>query len=415
MAEYIPGLVAADKASVNLMNKIIDGANKLTALGKRVEAVVKQGNYKFSYSPRRDEYNLDEADDPSIGAYEYSAFLGKNADEIYDKISLWLVGFDIASYIEDNISDLYANNNNEYSDVWACFEEINEAMSNLAEGLHYWNQYGADDAEFSYDGGWYFYPEKFTDEYPIEGITGDIIYAAEGLITLLNERISEQQSLEQWQGEGGKSMNGEQISAAAEESAAVCGDIADAAIEGVDLLKQATGSKSPELIKRMAQVLKSAKIKLENTPGIVSEDIAAIDNQIDDLDDIASRQHFSDIRSWEAKAVQKEDARLALGRIHQYWKGVAEEYTATQYNRRKSFATKNNLNPAMPNYRFNVGQMVKVGNRYGKVIGASKEGGTGKQVYEVRINGADKVRRCSASEMKSVDGTTKNTSNLNFI
>lgn len=421
MAEYVPGLIESDKASIQYLNGVKERISVLldafNNTNKAIEKHWQDRNYVI-YDSNGDPDDSEMETDPTKygfpkevtagtwGAYNW-VFKKFDPKTLYTKNGLedayWFEWYDYEYEVENCLNDFSLLVMDDWikkeNDVEGDYESEYYLYPHRAS---YDNKIGLND-----DAGW----SEIGSEYSF----GDAIICIDQIISALQERVAEQEALENWQDEGGKSMRREQIPVAAEEAAAVCGDIADAAIEGVDLLKQATGSKAPELIKRMSQVLKSAKIKLENTPGIVNDDIIAIESQVDDLDNIAGRQHFSDIRSWDAKAVQKEDARLVLGKIHQYWKNVSQEYTSDQYNRRQSFASKTNLNPALPNYRFKVGQMVKVGNRYGKVVGAAKEGGTGKHVYEVKINGADKVRRCSANEMKSVDVTTKNTSNLDFV
>lgn len=634
MGKYVPGLAAADMASLELMNKLMAGANKLIALGKRVEAEISKSNYSFPYagrgdygvefSPSWDEYNTDRADDPCPDGYEYGVFLKNKGNETVDNITTWMAGFNVVDYIEDYLFELYPDADG-YSDVWYAYENIAGSVYSLAEALDDWKK-NCEEAEYEgKEGGWFIYPHKFIKEISIEDVASELIPSIERAISFLQDRIAEQQALEKWQEEGGKSIKTGRIKAEefiqglieanseainylyavadnlmvienavnnvlsrsdiddlaqysllsfgfpkeainrenrisfleewvsgylykslheiyakyglfdmffsprnnrypifdemlkqvkkviseidsdlgqwmrcrqkqvpypfqeffSDESSistaiqliesviatlkkmsaeqkrgitrranrdeknrvfeqekldwettlggwedeggksmsrkndqvvsdpvTVCNDIADVAIEGVALLDQATGSKAPELIRSIANVLKTAKIKLESTEGVLAEDVSAIEGQIENLNDIASRNHHSDIRSWDARFVQREDARLALGQISQYWKNVMKAYLSDQYNRRKSAASKAEELAGVPNYRFKVGQMVKVGNRYGKVIGASKEGGTGKQVYDVRLNGSDKIRKCSTNEMKAMSDSKK--SNLGF-
>lgn len=180
----------------------------------------------------------------------------------------------------------------------------------------------------------------------------------------------------------------------------------------VEKIGQSTGQDATKrLIKQYIKVMDGALDKVKNTPGMLTEDVSAIEAQLEELRSISGRNIPENIRSWEAKSVMREDAKLVMGKAMRYWSSVATQ--AEDENAYRMRAARSHQ--STPNYRYKIGQMVKVGNRYGKVVGASLEGGTGKQMYDVKLTSNDNIVKCTAAEMKGVSDNNPSTKHLDFI
>lgn len=179
-------------------------------------------------------------------------------------------------------------------------------------------------------------------------------------------------------------------------------DVLSLADEAIESLEQATPTRANEEVKYYASILDEAATQAEDVPGMMVDDAGFMSGAAEDIKEIARRSFHSDIRAWEARGVQKDDAILAFSRVRSYWAkrldDVSDVDTIRKINR---LASKSNPG-TVPNYRYKVGQMVKVkkSRRYGKVVGARLEGGTGKQVYEVKVNGVDKAKLCYVDEIE---------------
>lgn len=184
--------------------------------------------------------------------------------------------------------------------------------------------------------------------------------------------------------------------------------IVSTATRAIGELNQATASNATNIIKRYLMALKNLEDECADDSGMLPEDIGTIAAQTDDVTDVALRRFHSDIRSWDAYSVQREDAKLAFSKIASYWGKIVNVYKSSEPSRRKTAAK----SYGVPNYRYKVGQMVKVGNRFGKVVGVSKEGGTGKQLYEVRIDGKDQTRKCGLKEISNAESKKKVTKSV---
>lgn len=174
-------------------------------------------------------------------------------------------------------------------------------------------------------------------------------------------------------------------------------------------LDEATTTRAADDIKFYTKQFKLMAANAADVPGLVAEDEAFMSRAADDLEDIAQRRYHNDIRAWESQRAQREDAKLAVDKVRSYW---AKRLDATndlgEIKRLKRITQKAQARKGdgtIPAYRFNVGSMVKVrtSRRYGKVLGAKLEGGTGKQVYEVRVNGVDHPKNYYAHELERAD------------
>lgn len=175
--------------------------------------------------------------------------------------------------------------------------------------------------------------------------------------------------------------------------------LAKTADDAYETVKNAPGQKTTAALKHYLKIFAQAEETIKTAPGITHSDIAAIQSQIGDLSEIANRAFFSDIRSWNGRAIQQQDALHLFTTIKLHWIKRLEGLEADVK------ANKNGLFAGVPAYRFKVGQMVRVNSsrRYGKVLGISRKGGTGTQQYEVRVNGIDSTRIFSVRELSKVD------------
>ncbi len=179
--------------------------------------------------------------------------------------------------------------------------------------------------------------------------------------------------------------------------------ISNAANNAVQAMNIATPNRAISDIKYYIDVFKAACEKVKTMPGMLPEDLVSIETTVNDLQEIAGRQFYDDVRSFDAKVVQREDAKLVFNNTKYHWGKIAETYAEPEPNIKKFDRREKAKLAAVPSYRYKLGQMVKVGNRVGKVIGMSKEGGNGRAVYEVRIDGVDAPRRCYTNEIKKLE------------
>lgn len=175
--------------------------------------------------------------------------------------------------------------------------------------------------------------------------------------------------------------------------------LAETADKAYEAVKQAAGAKTTAQLKHYLKIFAQAQETIKNAPGITHSDIAAIQSQIGDLSEIANRAFFSDIRSWNGRAIQQQDALHLFTTMKLHWLKRLESLEADVK------ANKGGMFAGVPSYRFKIGQMVRVNSsrRYGKVLGISRKGGTGTQQYEVRVNGIDSTRIFSVRELSKVD------------
>lgn len=174
-------------------------------------------------------------------------------------------------------------------------------------------------------------------------------------------------------------------------------------------LDEATTTRAIDEIRFYTKQFKLMAANIEDIPGLASEDEAFMSRAINDLKDIAQRRYHNDIRAWESQRAQREDAKLAIDKVRSYWsKRLDTINNLDEIKRLKRITQKAQARKGdgtIPAYRFNVGSMVKVrsSRRYGKVLGAKLEGSTGKQVYEVRVNGIDHTKNYYAHELERAD------------
>ena len=176
--------------------------------------------------------------------------------------------------------------------------------------------------------------------------------------------------------------------------------VAGLADETYNSLREATNTRAIDEIKVFLKALKLAITDFPDDEDLGESDYAHMMRCADDLSDIASRQYHNDIRAWESRALQSQDAQIVVDKVRSYWAKRAEELTEP-----KALIKRHNTKAhagTVPSYKFKIGQMVKVrkSRRYGKVVGARLEGGTGKQQYDVRVNGVDNLKRYYASELE---------------
>ena len=172
--------------------------------------------------------------------------------------------------------------------------------------------------------------------------------------------------------------------------------------EAIDELEAATSTRADEEIKQYLDELSQKADEASEIPGMLTDDVSFMEGAVDDIKQIASRTHHSDIRSWEARDIQKSDALIAVDRVRSHWAKRLEDFQDLDHVKKINRLASKAGNGTLPSYRFKVGQMVKVSQsrRYGKVIGAKLEGGTGKQVYEVRVNGLDSPKTFYSDELE---------------
>ncbi len=138
-------------------------------------------------------------------------------------------------------------------------------------------------------------------------------------------------------------------------------------------------------LKRLARKLDDLVDVEEADP----EDLYVLEGHLENMKEICTRRFYNDTRSWDDRASQKEDAKIALQTMKMFWDGAN--------------AAKANL-PGLPAYRFKVGEQVKVisSKRSGKVISVSCEGGTGKQLFVVKFPNEDKPRKFYVRQLGKV-------------
>lgn len=175
--------------------------------------------------------------------------------------------------------------------------------------------------------------------------------------------------------------------------------------EAVGAIEQATSTRAEEEIKLYTKALKEASIEADDIAGMTEADSAFLKGAVDDLTEIAKRTHHNDIRAWEARGLQKNDALLAFDRVRSYWTKVVKQLDNLEAVQKINRLANKSHPGTVPNYRYKIGQMVKLkgSGRYGKIIGSKLDGGTGKQVYEVRVNGADRPKQCYVNEIERAE------------
>ena len=175
--------------------------------------------------------------------------------------------------------------------------------------------------------------------------------------------------------------------------------LVEAADRAYQTIRVTTGSKASDELREFVKLFQMAEEKIKTSPGFTNADLAAIRSQIADLTEIARRTFFNDIRSWNGRAEQQQDAMHLFTTMKLHW---SKRLTDLQSD---VAANKNGLFAGVPNYRFKVGQMVRVNSsrRYGKVLSISRKGGTGTQQYEVRVNGVDSSKIFGVRELSKVD------------
>lgn len=159
------------------------------------------------------------------------------------------------------------------------------------------------------------------------------------------------------------------------------------ASDAVCMLNESTPEKASGDIDELEEDLR-AFIKMVEGSGssvLKQSDVAKMVAVLDDINNIAKfAYNSSDIRSWEFKNTQKQDAILAFDNLRFYAEKRIGEMEENHSLRKAASKARE-----MPSYRYLTGTTVKVlpKNRYGKVVGMRLEGGTGKQLYEVKIDG----------------------------
>lgn len=190
--------------------------------------------------------------------------------------------------------------------------------------------------------------------------------------------------------EGEKSMNDPIVPAMETLDAMI--DVAEEA-----KAKIATEANPDKTIRALVKAFDEAIALSEETVGMRQQDIETVQSFADNIRNISRREFPSDIRSWSAKRLQKNDAILAIDtfimamqKSMKYWHDMSP-----------SQRYKTTLN-GMPNYKFGVGETVKIAQtgRIGKVLEIGKENGTGKQYYKVRINGVDSPKTFGRNELR---------------
>lgn len=176
--------------------------------------------------------------------------------------------------------------------------------------------------------------------------------------------------------------------------------LADEALESIE---QSTSTRAEDEIKFYTKAFEEMTAQAADVPGMMAEDVAFMSGAVGDLREITGRSHHSDIRAWEARGVQQEDAKIAVDRIRSYWVKRLQQMDNIEHIKKVNRLAQKKAAGTVPNYRFKVGEIVKAKNRYGKVIGARLEGGTGKQVYEVKVNGVDKPKLYYNDELQRAE------------
>lgn len=175
--------------------------------------------------------------------------------------------------------------------------------------------------------------------------------------------------------------------------------------EALQAIEEATPTRAEEEVKFYTKALEQMAIEAEDVPGMMVDDTGFMAGAMEDLKEIARRAHHDDIRAWEARGVQQEDAKLAIDRIRSHWAKRLEDMKDLDYVKKVNRLARKAHAGTVPNYRYKVGQMVKVkqSRRYGKIVGAKLEGGTGKQVYEVKVNGVDNPKKYYTDELEKAE------------
>ncbi len=120
------------------------------------------------------------------------------------------------------------------------------------------------------------------------------------------------------------------------------------------------------------------------------KDASALEGHLDNLGEICTRRFHSDIRSWEDRASQKEDAKIVLQMMKMYWDS--------------SYSSAKAVTPGMPKYHYKIGELVKIvsSKRTGKVVGIYTEGGSGRQSFEVKLVGVDKPKKYYVRQLSRI-------------
>jgi hypothetical protein len=156
-------------------------------------------------------------------------------------------------------------------------------------------------------------------------------------------------------------------------------------------VERSSGEKTAQVLQRNFTTLKRLARKLDAAQEeeyVPEPAIVTLDSQMENLREICERRFHRDIRSWEDRAIQKEDAKIALFTMKSYWERFLNPDTASK------------ALPGAPNYRFRVGEKVKVVSSgfIGKVVTCEKENGTGKQVFWVKLK--DETKKYFVRDLK---------------
>lgn len=155
-------------------------------------------------------------------------------------------------------------------------------------------------------------------------------------------------------------------------------------------------SSGPQTAKSLDAYYKAFKRIARKLEDLVEEreadvkDISALEGHLDNLGEICTRRFHTDIRSWEDRHVQREDAKIVLNMMKMYWEG--------------SYMSSKAVTPGMPKYHYKIGELVKIvsSKRTGKVVGIYTEGGTGRQSFEVKVVGIDKPKKYYVRQLSRV-------------
>lgn len=127
---------------------------------------------------------------------------------------------------------------------------------------------------------------------------------------------------------------------------------------------------------------------IKNVINIEGNDLNELKSVQENLKDI-NKSLKNDTKSFSMIKEQVDSASIAVDNFKSYW---VKRYNKMVdiYNDPSSKSDRITY-PGIPNYRFKIGERVKTkkGNKTGKIIGIQKEGGSGKQLYTVRLDSED--------------------------
>lgn len=124
-------------------------------------------------------------------------------------------------------------------------------------------------------------------------------------------------------------------------------------------------------------------------PGLEDNNIKELESQVDELKSILSQAQSTSVRGRARQNLHQHDAMHLMQIMAKYWSSVYSTWNALDES------TKSQIRMAgAPSYRYAIGAMVKIKNsgRTGKIVGIRREGGTGRQVYEVRMVNSDRTK-----------------------